>query len=272
MHFRAALAAALGALILHAQTPEDPEVVRAKLKLDYVRALAEQGIATRAQVDSAQLDVTEAQEAAFLKRTLYGNDVTEAEADEMVQVAERRMARRAQAVARQQQLVEQGVAPRLSVNPLVEKADWARKEHDYTVTRARLIHDTAEMAREEAVLQAKLEHAPAEAQGLAERYDGNGRFTSRDFEKVNRAFERAFSKTLPVSANGETAVHRALGFDHRGRVDVAVSPDQPEGIWLRQYLAANHIPYFAFRAAVHGKATGPHIHIGPMSTHVVQGG
>ena len=71
---------------------------------------------------------------------------------------------------------------------------------------------------------------------------------------------------------GETAVHRSLGFDHRGRVDVAISPDQPEGVWLRHYLTDNHIPYFAFRQAVPGKATGAHIHMGPMSTRLKLGG
>jgi hypothetical protein len=71
---------------------------------------------------------------------------------------------------------------------------------------------------------------------------------------------------------GETAVHRALGFDHRNRVDVAVHPDQPEGVWLRQYLELHYIPYFAFRRAVPGKATGAHIHIGPMSTPLARAG
>jgi hypothetical protein len=59
-----------------------------------------------------------------------------------------------------------------------------------------------------------------------------------------------------------------MGFDHRGRVDVAVSPDQPEGKWLMRYLETNRIPYFAFRMAVAGKATGAHIHIGPQSTRL----
>jgi hypothetical protein len=67
---------------------------------------------------------------------------------------------------------------------------------------------------------------------------------------------------------GQTAVHRALGFDHRGRVDVALNPDQPEGVWLRRYLTENRIPFFAFRHAVAGKATGAHIHLGPMSTRL----
>ena len=86
------------------------------------------------------------------------------------------------------------------------------------------------------------------------------------------AFREHFGKPMPVSAMGETAVHRAMGFDHRGRVDVALHPDQPEGVWLLQYLTDNHIPFFAFRQAVKGKATGAHIHIGPMSTKLASGG
>jgi hypothetical protein len=47
-----------------------------------------------------------------------------------------------------------------------------------------------------------------------------------------------------------------------------VSPDQPEGVWLMHFLQTNKIPYFAFRMAVKGMATGAHIHIGPGSTRL----
>jgi len=43
-------------------------------------------------------------------------------------------------------------------------------------------------------------------------------------------------------------------------------------VWLIDYLKENHIPFFAFRQAVKGKATGAHIHIGPMSTKLASGG
>ena len=48
--------------------------------------------------------------------------------------------------------------------------------------------------------------------------------------------------------------------------------NQPEGVWLREYLSGKDIPYFAFRRAVPGKATGAHIHLGPMSTRYRLGG
>jgi len=53
---------------------------------------------------------------------------------------------------------------------------------------------------------------------------------------------------------------------------VAIHPDQPEGHWLLEYLVEKHISYFAFRHPVAGKATGAHIHIGPMSTRFKLGG
>ena len=49
--------------------------------------------------------------------------------------------------------------------------------------------------------------------------------------------QRQFGKSLPVSAKGDTALHRSLGFDHRGRVDIALNPDQTEGSWLRSLSA-----------------------------------
>jgi hypothetical protein len=272
MHFRVALVLALSALGLCAQTPQDPDLVRAQAALAYNRELVEAGVASRSQLSSAQQQLSEAEDDAFLRRTLYGQDVSEQDADRMEAVTARRVDERQRDVAKERQLVDAGVSARINLAPLIEKLDWARKEHDYAVTRAKLIHEMAEMTRDEAVYQARLESSPAETPGLAERFDGNGSFTSRDFQNVNRAFQHEFDKVLPISAFGETALHRALGFDHRGRVDIAVSPDQPEGVWLRQYLARNHIPYFAFRAAVPGRATGPHIHIGPMSTHLAQRG
>jgi hypothetical protein len=110
------------------------------------------------------------------------------------------------------------------------------------------------------------ENASVSALPAMERFDGSGRLKPHDFEKVGNAFEKEFHKPLPVSANGETAVHRAMGFDHRNRIDVALVPDSAEGLWLRHYLETSKIPFYTFRSAIAGKATGAHIHIGPPST------
>ena len=164
------------------------------------------------------------------------------------------------------------VAPATSLEAPLGEIDLATKEYALAETRANLTRELAAMAAAEENLDTKLAQQPSDAHALAERFDGDGIFSTPQFAKVESAFEGKFKKSLPVSAMGETAVHRALGFDHRGRVDVAIYPDAPEGVWLRGYLTKHNIPYFAFRHAVPGKATGAHIHIGPGSTRIRNGG
>jgi len=108
-----------------------------------------------------------------------------------------------------------------------------------------------------------------EPKAFSQRRPGLGTFDeTRDLQAIEKAFEAEFDRPLPISADGETDVHRALGFDHRGRVDVAIDPRAPEGVWLRRYLRSRKIPYYAFTSAVAGKATAAHIHIGPGSTRL----
>jgi hypothetical protein len=79
---------------------------------------------------------------------------------------------------------------------------------------------------------------------------------------IQTFFLNKFGRALPTSAIGQSATHNALNYDHRNAVDVALRPDSVEGQALISYLQSNGIPFLAFRAAVPGVATGPHIHIG----------
>ena len=255
-----------------AQTEDSPEVMRAKAGIERLRSLVDAGVAPRAQLAQAEAAVADAEDSALLRRTVYGNDLTDEQVEEMLAAAGRRLDRRKQALENGRKLVDKGVASLLSLTPLLEELDGARKEQDLAESRARLVRELAQMARTEELLESKLNHEPQEVRELADRYDGDGVFNMGTFSRVELDFEKQFGKPLPVSAMGETAVHRSLGFDHRGRVDVAIHPDQPEGHWLLEYLVDKHIPYFAFRHAVTGKATGAHIHIGPMSTRFKLGG
>ena len=251
---------------------EDPEVVRAQAGIEKLRALVEAGAAPRAQLDQAEERIADARDAALLRKTLYGQDLTAEQSDEMIAAANRRLERRRKSFEAAQKLVAAGVASKASLDTVLEELDSARKECDLAETRARLTLQLQEMAKAEEALDSRLGQGLPDSQSVAERYDGDGVFNTSTFSQVEAAFVTHFGKPLPVSAMGETAVHRALGFDHRGRVDVALNPDQPEGAWLREYLTENHIPYFAFRQAVPGKATGAHIHLGPMSTRLKLGG
>lgn len=260
-----------------AQTPalsqnDDPEVARAKANLENLRALVEAGALPRIQLEKAAAAIADAQDAAFLRKTLYGPDLTPDQADEMIAVATRRFDRRKKAFDDAKNLVDAGVEPPVSLATFLDDLSLARKTCDLAETRAKLTRELAEMAKAEEAIEAKLLTDPAAAPAIAERFDGDGVFTATTFTRVETAFSGQFGKPLPVSAMGDTAVHRALGFDHTGRVDVALNPDQPEGVWLREFLTQNKIPYFAFRQAVPGKATGAHIHLGPMSTRFKLGG
>lgn len=272
MRVFAGLIAVACACLLGAQTAEDPEVARARASIEKLRTLVEAGAVPRVELQKAEDALADAQDAAYLRKTLYGQDLTTDQADEMVAAAGRRLDRRKKAFDEAKRLVEAGVAGELSLGTFLEDLDLARKECDLAESRARLTREIADSVRAEEELEARLAESAAEAPAPADHFEGDGIFTPSTFAQVETAFEAHFGKPLPVSAMGETAVHRALGFDHRGRVDVAIHPDTPEGVWLRQYLTDNHIPYFAFRQAVPGKATGAHIHLGPMSTRLKLGG
>ncbi len=251
---------------------DSPEVLRAKAGIDYLRSLVARGVAPRAQLERAEAALADAEDDALLRRTIYGSGLTEGQADDMLAAAARRVDRRLKAFEDGQKLVTAGIAAQNSLNPLREDLDSARKESELAELRARYTRELTQMARAEELLELQLAHEPQSAAELADRFEGDGVFNLAELSGVEQAFEKHFGKALPVSAMGETALHRSLGFDHRGRVDVAVHPDQPEGRWLLEYLTGKHIPYFAFRQAVPGKATGAHVHIGPMSARIKLGG
>jgi vacuolar-type H+-ATPase subunit I/STV1 len=253
---------------LPAPQAEDPGVLRARLNIQRLQALVDAGAVPRSQLEQAQDNLSDAQDLAVLRRTMSITDLTEEQANQMVTAAQHRLERRQKQLEKMQDLVKSGIAARNDVQPVAEQVDFAHSEYDLAVSRAKLSQELAEMARDEQIRQSQRDQAAAAGARESARFDGNGVFTPSEFQQVSTAYERRFAKALPVSALGETAVHRALGFDHRGRVDVAVSPDTPEGIWLRQYLEARRIPYFAFWHAAAGRATGAHIHIGPESTRL----
>ncbi|MBC7926013.1 MAG: hypothetical protein H7039_10195, partial [Bryobacteraceae bacterium] len=178
--------------------------------------------------------------------------------------AERLVARQMDRLEHSRQLVREGVIARVALTVMQEDLDFRNKALDLARFRARLVDDLAQYARAEEAVDSD-EGVQYRAGRIIERFNGSGIFSELDYARISSAFNRQFLRPLPVSARGETATHRALGFDHRGRVDIALNPDQREGVWLRGYLKQMKLPYFAFRAAVPGSATAPHIHLGPPS-------
>ncbi|MEP6922300.1 MAG: TolC family protein [bacterium] len=94
------------------------------------------------------------------------------------------------------------------------------------------------------------------------RFSGAGTWMLSDAWKVQRFFLDSFKKQLPVAVFGQGSIHDRWRLDHRNAMDVSLHPDGPEGQALMSYLRSNGIPFLAFRGAIPGTATGPHIHIG----------
>ena len=257
-----------------AATPEPipPLVDLAELKrmeVERLRAMAESGAIPRARLDQAQAELADAEDNMILRRTLYGTvrieDFTKDQTELMTSAAERLVKRQEERYENARNLVAEGVMARATLAALLEDLEFRRKALDLARFRAKLVEELEEYARAEEEADTDVPFTPRR---VIERYDGAGMFTEVDFVRIASAFQKQFFRPLPVSAKGATATHRALGFDHRGRVDVALNPDQREGIWLLNYLKRLKIPYYAFRAAVRGKATAPHIHLGPPSSRL----
>ena len=98
------------------------------------------------------------------------------------------------------------------------------------------------------------------------RYIGAGGWNLGDSWKIQRFFYDSFNKQLPIAVFGQGPIHDRWRLDHRNAMDISLNPDGAEGQALMEFLRSNGIPFSAFRGAIPGVATGPHIHIG-MPSH-----
>jgi hypothetical protein len=260
-----------------AQTLQSKQLDLAQQQVKRIAELVQAGALPRVRLEEAEQNVADAQDDVILGRLLYGDlpvqNLTEQMSDDMVAAARRRVERQILKLERTKKLVADGILAQSALQPFQEDLNVRQMNLNLAHTRAKLIGELASIAKYEQSMQAaqnatKLGFRDFIGGGM-QHYEGNGVFLEgKDLRPLQVAFVRKFERPLPISADGETALHRSLGFDHRGRVDVAVSPDNPEGIWLRRYLEARRIPYYAFRRAIAGKATAAHIHIGPGSTRL----
>jgi Outer membrane efflux protein len=94
------------------------------------------------------------------------------------------------------------------------------------------------------------------------RYTGAGAWVLSQAGKIESFFQETFKRPLPIAVFGQGSIHNQWRLDHRNAMDINLNPDGAEGQALMQYLRSNGIPFSAFRGAIPGVATGPHIHIG----------
>ena len=94
------------------------------------------------------------------------------------------------------------------------------------------------------------------------RFTGSPGWGLSEAWKVQRFFSGTFNRQLPIAVFGQGPIHDRWRLDHRNAMDIQLHPDGVEGRALLEFLQKNGIPYLAFRSAIPGTATGPHIHIG----------
>ncbi len=94
------------------------------------------------------------------------------------------------------------------------------------------------------------------------RFAGAGRWVLSQASPIESFFQQTFKRPLPIAVFGQGPIHNQWRLDHRNAMDISLNPDGVEGQALIRFLQSNGIPFSAFRGAIPGVATGPHIHIG----------
>lgn len=247
-------------------------VDRAKADLTRIRALVDQGTLSKAELLKAEDRLADAEDEAVLSATLYGQlrleDMTRDQADAMLAAAQRRVDRQAKIADDRRKLLDTGILARAEFASYQDELDSRKRVLELAQNRLKLLADLHQMAENEQNLLRAAQGGNATPRNLMARYDGNGLFDLGDLTAISTQFEKRFHHPLPISALGQTLLHQSMGLDHRNRVDVALNPNAPEGLWLRSLLERLHVPYMAFTGAMAGAATGAHIHIGTASTRL----
>ena len=187
--------------------------------------------------------------------------------DQLLSLYEEEKKRLSEQFEKRRDLYQQGLIARDEVAP-VQQALLTSIRNIMDVKRWILEDD---IAIAEVTLRDELFRLPRLARGgyseggALIRFNGGALWSLAEAPKIERFFSETFSKTLPVSAFGQSPAHDRLRFDHRDAMDVALHPDSNEGRSLISYLRQLGIPFIAFRGSMPGSSTGAHIHIGKPS-------
>jgi hypothetical protein len=238
-----------------APAPSDPEIER-------LRALVEAGVIPPAQLAKAQRDANRTRLEALVRRLLQQPDLLPDQTTELLRAAADLQKIELEALQRQQELISIGAVPPNSLVAFRDRLTFADKQLELAMTRARLVEEQARIFSAEGHLDELIDEE------LAIWSEGDPGQWDADILEIDAMYFAEFGQGLPISAAGKTDLHVSMGFDHTGRYDVAVHPNEIEGLFLMSLLEEWDIPYIAFRSAVPGQATGPHIHIGPPSLRI----
>ncbi|HKR14482.1 MAG TPA: hypothetical protein VJT15_20620 [Pyrinomonadaceae bacterium] len=157
---------------------------------------------------------------------------------------------------------------------LIARNELEKSEQELTAAKARVEETRLQIANSERVAaETKKAEELAKVKPLVKptlmrstaMRSTAGSWSMANLGAVQQFFSSKFGRPLPTSTIGQSATHNRMGWDHRHAVDVGLHPDSAEGRALIAYLQSQGIPFLAFRGAVPGVSTGPHIHIGSPS-------
>lgn len=184
-------------------------------------------------------------------------------------------------LAKVKELYEQGAVTRREVETAEGAAARAREKAAEAQMQLKgadvqIAETLVEAEAEEAAPKVSPDSAPLPGGGLVRktsyiRYGGAGVWSLSEAGAIKQFFMGRFGRALPIDVFGQSPLHDRWGYDHRNAMDIGLSPDSAEGRALMEYLRASGIPFTAFRHAIPGVATGPHIHVGLPSHRIMPG-
>lgn len=245
-----------------------------------IALLASAGVAAQAQrkkarpaaaVDSTPTVVSEADSPAAPQKSreiVKAADIYKTSLKQLINAREAEAAQSAEQLAKLKELYKDG---------LISKREIEATEHALIETQHKVEEARRQLAATDSLVVESL--AETEAGAVADfdtslpkgsalkkiayiRFKGSAKWSVSDVGKIEKFYQAKFKRSLPVAALGQSDLHSRWGYDHRNAVDIALQPDSAEGQALMNYLSSQGIPFMAFRRAVPGSATGPHIHIG----------
>ena len=163
------------------------------------------------------------------------------------------------------QLVSEGLVARIELEKAETELSAAKTRAEEAQKAEELATKAAEVAKAQPAVKTFVKPTLMPLKTGMVLRSTSGSWSLGNLAAVQQFFSTTFGKTLPVSTIGQSATHNRLGWDHRHAVDVGLHPDSNEGRALIAYLQNSGIPFLAFRGAVPGVSTGPHIHIGSPS-------
>ena len=235
-------------------------------ELERVRELVRSGALPRKALAEAESSRLERGYRETLRRTLLSETLEPSEVKTMLDAAkglEKLVRQRFDLVLSR---ANAGVLPAKRLEEARDMLDAAERQSELAESRASLVRQRIRME----AAQSYRDEIESEEEMF--RFYGFDEYEQEILLEIGDMYRQAFGHDPPVSAEGDTDLHRSMGLDHTGRIDVALHPDSDEGAFLVYMLESLGIPYFAFRTAIRGRSTGPHIHVGPPSERIGEDG